>query len=398
MFLPGLQRARRAVRAVGGWWLPAAAAAVLLGGVLPPGDARTVLGRFWPVMAFLVAVTVVAELADAAGLFEAAASVAARAGRGSVPALWLLVVVLATATTALLSLDTTAVLLTPVVLALAQRLALPPVPFALATAALANTGSLLLPVSNLTNLLAVGRSGWSAGTWAGRMWLPALVSVVVTVVVLGLVARRDLRGRYPVGPSAPVAHRGLLGLAAAACLGLGIAVGAGVPPWLAAGVAALVLVAGFARAEPARLTRELLPGRLLIGTVAVFLLVAAAERHGLSGLLHKAAGTSSGSGFTDLLRTAGVGAAAANALNNLPAYLALEPSAVAGGGMHLLALVIGVNAGPLVTPWASLATLLWRERCQARGVTIAPLRLAGYGLLLAVPVVVATTAALALTG
>jgi len=57
-----------------------------------------------------------------------------------------------------------------------------------------------------------------------------------------------------------------------------------------------------------------------------------------------------------------------------------------------------VNAGPLVTPWASLATLLWRERCQARGVTIAPLRLAGYGLLLAVPVVVATTAALALTG
>src|SRR3954452_10941862 len=101
--------------------------------------------------------TVLAELADEAGVFDVAAHRAARLARGRTLALYGLVVVLASATTVLLSLDTTAVLVTPVVLALAQQLELSPVPFALAAVWLANTASLLLPVSNLTNLLAISR-------------------------------------------------------------------------------------------------------------------------------------------------------------------------------------------------------------------------------------------------
>jgi arsenical pump membrane protein len=136
------------------WALSAASGLFLTTGLLPVSDARTVLLRIWPIVLFLAAVTVVAELADAAGLFELAADLAARAGRGRVLLLWLLVVLLATVTTVLLSLDTTAVLLTPVVLALAERLGLAVLPFAMTTIWLANTASLLLPVSNLTNLLA----------------------------------------------------------------------------------------------------------------------------------------------------------------------------------------------------------------------------------------------------
>ena len=142
---------------------------------------------------------------------------------------------------------------------------------------------------------------------------------------------------------------------------------------------------------------HLVPARLVIGTVAVFLLVAAAERHGLGALLRSVTGHGPGTGPLDLLRVSAAGAVAANAVNNLPAYLAIEP----GTGtqpLHLLALVVGVNAGPLITPWGSLAALLWRDRCRARGVTVHPVRFAGYGLLLTVPVIVATTAVLAATG
>ena len=128
---------------------------VLVTGILPWHDADDVLRRVAPILLFLAAVTVVAELADAAGVFDVAAHVAAGLGRGRVIVLWLLVVVLASVTTIVLSLDTTAVLLTPVVLALAAQLDLPPLPFAMTTVWLANTASLLLPVSNLTNLLAV---------------------------------------------------------------------------------------------------------------------------------------------------------------------------------------------------------------------------------------------------
>ena len=223
---------------------------VLVTGVLPLDDAHAVLDRVAPILLFLAAVTIVAELADAAGVFDVAAQVAAGLGRGRVLVLWLLVVVLATVTTIVLSLDTTAVLLTPVVLALAVQLDLPPLPFAMTTVWLANTASLLLPVSNLTNLLAVDRLNWSATTYARHTWLAALVAVVVTVVVLYVLHRRDLSGRYVAPAREPVADRLTFWLAAAVCVLLAVLFVVGVPYWAAASVGALVLVAGFTWRSP----------------------------------------------------------------------------------------------------------------------------------------------------
>ena len=113
--------------------------------------------RVGPILVFLVAITVVAELSDRIGLFVVVARWAAVLARGSVVGLWLLVVLVATVATAVLSLDTTAVLLTPVVLVLARRLGLSQELFAFTAVWLANTASLVLPVSNLTNLLARAR-------------------------------------------------------------------------------------------------------------------------------------------------------------------------------------------------------------------------------------------------
>jgi arsenical pump membrane protein len=94
----------------------------------------------------------------------------------------------------------------------------------------------------------------------------------------------------------------------------------------------------------------------------MLLLAAAAGPHGLDRLLRDALGTSPGA-----LRTAVTGAVLANGVNNLPAFLALErvvPDRV------LPALLLGVDVGPLVLPWASLATLLWADRCRAAGVAV----------------------------
>jgi len=243
-------------------WAVAAvlAAAALLSGLLPLDTAADVTDRALPVLGFLVAATILAGLADAAGVFEAAATRAAGLARGSVPRLWLLLAALATVTTVLLSLDTTAVLLTPVVLAVAARAGLPPLPFAFLVVWLANTASLLLPVSNLTTLLAVDRLDLSASDYAARTALPELAAVTVTVAFLSLWFRRDVRGRFTLAPGPPPRDRVLLGVAAAACLALGPAVVAGAPPYAAAGAAALV-TAGAALARAPRLLRrpDLLP-------------------------------------------------------------------------------------------------------------------------------------------
>jgi Na+/H+ antiporter NhaD/arsenite permease-like protein len=366
-------------------------------GVLPTADAAALGERIAPVLGFVVAITVVAAVAAEAGLFDRLASVAARRARGRGALLWVLVVVVAVASTVFLSLDTTAVLLTPVVVTLARRVGLSPVPFALTTVWLANTGSLLLPVSNLTNLLAESDPAFGSA-YLTRSWLPAAVAVLVPVAILAVVSRRALAHRYVAPVPSPIEDRVLFGVAAVVVALLVPALALGepllhIPVWVPATAAAVVLVVVAAVRRPRVLSVRLLPVPLVLFVCGLFLAVSALGRLGLTEALAAAAGT--GTAPLDLLRLAGIGTVAANLADNLPAYLALEP--VAGNEHRLLALLVAVNAGPLITPWASLATLLWHARLSALGVRISWWRFAGLGLIAAPLTVAAATLAVLLS-
>ena len=336
-------------------------------GVLPPGDAFEIFDRVWPILLFVVAVTVVAELASIAGVFDIAASVLARLGRGRTWALWLLVVALAAGATAFLSLDTTAVLLTPVVISVARARRLDPVPFVFTTVWLANTASLVLPVSNLTNLLAMRRlDSVDTRGFVALLGPSALVAIVTSVVLLALFFRRGLAGRYDTAPPPRVHDRPLLitsGVVVAALLPLLVS---GLEPWIPAAAAAVVLGAVFLWRSPRTLRIGLVPWQLVLFASGLFLAVGAVEALGSGAIVTALTGT--GDDLFSLWQVAGVGMLGANVINNLPAYLALESSA--GSPVRLAALLIGVNAGPLITPWASLATLLWHQRLHALGVDV----------------------------
>jgi arsenical pump membrane protein len=369
-------------------------AAIVLGalavatGLLPAHDALSLTRSVAPVLAFLLGITVLAELADRAGVFSAAARLAARAGRGSTRRLFLLMAALAALTTVFLSLDTTAVLLTPVVLTLADDAALDPLPFALLAVWLANTASLLLPVSNLTNLLAIGRLHLSSTAFATHLGAPEAVAVVVPVLLLWARFRGSLAGTYRLAPARPPTDRTLFVVGCLACAVIGPAVLAGVTPWQVALPAAGALAAVTAWRDREAIRAHLVPWRLILLVEGLFLVVSAAGRHGLDHLLADAAGHG-------VLRSAAVGAAASNAVNNLPAYLAL--ARVAHGQLQLFGVLLGTNVGPLITVYGSLATLLWRERCAARGLRIGAGQFARLGALLVPALVVATWGALVLT-
>ncbi len=360
------------------------AVAVVVTGWLPSSVAYDVaVTRGAPVLGFLVAITVLSELADAAGVFDTAASLCARAARGSTWRLYLLVAALATATTVGMSLDTTAVLLTPVVLTIADSLGLAMLPFALLVVWLANTASLLLPVSNLTNLLALQQAQLPTLSFAARMALPELAAVVVTVAYLGWRFRRDLTGHYQLPRVAAIGDRWTFWVTAASCLALAPAVIAGVTPWVAAAPAAFAAVVVFGARDRRGLGWRLVPWRIVILTEGLFLVVSAVARHGGSHLLGQLAGESS-------WRTTAVAGVASNLVNNLPAYLAIEPVVPHGHPTRLLAALVGTNAGPLILLWGSLATLLWRERCKARRVQISARTFAATGLV-GVPLVLAAS-------
>jgi arsenical pump membrane protein len=209
-------------------------------------------------------------------------------------------------------------------------------------------------------------------------------------VAIGLRYRRQLVGRFEAPSSEPVADRVLFGVAAVATGLLVPALVSGVEVWIPAAVAALVLVVATAVRRRGVLRLGLVPWGTLLFAGGLFLVVEAAHSLGLADLLGAVVGT--GDQLPDLLRLAGGSAVAANVANNLPAYLALEP--VAGSPLRLVAVLVGVNIGCLVTPWASLATLLWHSRLSSMGVEVAWGRfvLAGLGVAaVAVPLAVVAT-------
>lgn len=232
---------------------------------------------------------------------------------------------------------------------------------------LANTASLVLPVSNLTNLLSLHVLGFhDAASFLALLAPSAAIAIAVPVAVAAVLFRRQLRGRFTPAPRVDVSDPVLLRITAGVVLALMPFLVIGVPPWIPTSIAAVVLVAAFAWRARRALHPRLLPWQLMLFVAGLFLTVGAVESAGLSAWLVSITG--SGEHPTALLRMAVSGLLGANVVNNLPAYLALEP--VADSSSRVAALLIGVNAGPLITPWASLATLLWHARLTAMDVRV----------------------------
>ncbi|MGD9958623.1 SLC13 family permease [Nocardioides sp.] len=325
----------------------------------------------WPVLLFLVVITLVSDLCADARVFDVAAHLFARAAGGRTLLLFALYCLLATVTTVLLSIDTTAVMLTPVALALAAELDLPPLPFAFATIWLANGASLLLPISNLSNLLAVERTGQSAGEFVADLWLPQLVVLVVVLGVLFVRFRASIRGRYAVPRVLPAHDRVLVVAASVIALGIAIGTVVGTPAWLAATIGLLLLVGlcllrDPALVRPARLF-SLVPARIVLGAFALFVLVELA-------LVVFEPDTI---GWPNDVVLAGSAAVLSNAVNNLPAWLALAPVTPSSS---YPALLVGINVGGMLLLWGSLANLLWLRRCAKVGVTVTAARFAKEGV------------------
>lgn len=339
-----------------------AALIVIAVGAVSWGHARAELGRLGPVVGFLAAVLALADACAAEGLFAAAGNAVARATGRSGRRMLVGVVGLAAATTAVLSLDTTVVLLTPVVLATLREVDLPARPSLYACAHIANSGSLLLPVSNLTNLLAVAVVPISFTRFAALMALPWLVTLAVTFVVLRVFFRADVsvEAVRAAGPPFPF-PRFAGGVLALTLAGFVVTSFAGVAPvWAAVGGA--VVLAG-----KRVLARQTHPWHVIVSAAPQFcafvlalgVVVRAVSDQGLGHVVPHL--LPAGASLVDLLAVAGVAAVLSNLVNNLPATLLLLPIAATHGVAPVLAVLVGVNIGPNLTYPGSLATLLWRR-------------------------------------
>jgi arsenical pump membrane protein len=287
--------------------------------------------------------------------------------------------------TAVLNLDTSVVFLTPVLAHAARSRGQDEKPLLYGCLLLSNAGSLLLPGSNLTNLIVAGHLHVSGAAFFVRMAPAWLVAVLVTTAVVGLVERRALgqsAGRA-VAPPAPTLGLGLAAVTAVTVLVLVLRSPA--LPVACVGVVVVVIRRAAGRLSWGRAGAVLgLP--VLVGLFGVAVALGAVGRT-WSGPLTLLS-------HLDSWGTALVAAGSTLLVNNLPAA-ALLASRVPP---RPYALLIGLDIGPNLFVTGSLAWVLWRRAARTADAEPSVARASLLGLL-SVPLAMAgAVGILALTG
>ena len=374
------------------WWTAGGGALMLALRLETPAQAWQVMRTGQDALLFLLALLLLSALLERSGFFDWSSIQAVRLARGDGRRLYRNVFVLGALITASLSLDTTAVILTPVVLAFVARLKLPARPYIFACAFVANVASLTLPVSNLTNLLFTGAFGLPFGGFALRMLLPQGAALLTNYALFRWCFRGDLPEKFSgddlPDPQAVVPDVGYF-RAAVAVLGL-VLVGyfaapfAHLPPYAVgfAGCLALAVWGVRARQVDGTLLREV-SWPVFPFVVGLFVVIGGVENLGLTGPMagwllrldtHPLAGMAAMAGGAGL---------ASNVVNNIPAAL-LARSVLQQSHAHaplVYAALLGTNIGPNLTLSGSLATLLVLTSARKKGEDIRALDFFKVGLL-----------------
>src|SRR5579875_2028551 len=300
-------------------------------------------------------------------------------GRRTVAGLW----VLAALVTTVLNLDASVVLLTPLYVRVARRTGMAPLSLAFQPVLLATLASSALSVSNLTNLIAAGRTGATPVQFQAHLGPPSLAATLAGYWCYRWAVRP---GRPEVAEPATPDRRPLVaGGAVVVAVLAGFVAGPsfGVPPWMVAVGADAVLV-GLTWSLPLRTVPW---GTAVVASSLAVLAYAVTAHLPVARYL-------AGSSLPDQARTVGLSALSANVANNLPTLLVAVQALPPHPTCQLWPVLVGVNIGPTVLATGTLATLLWLESVKRLDVEASPLDYARVGAKVGIPALAVATAVL----
>ncbi|MDR3615232.1 MAG: ArsB/NhaD family transporter [Candidatus Obscuribacterales bacterium] len=350
------------------------------------------------VLLFLLALMVLSALLDLAGFFEWAAILAARACDGNGQKLYRNVFLLGAVTTAVLSLDTTAIILTPIVVAFVQRLNLKAYPFLIACAFVANTGSLLFPVSNLTNLLFQEAFHYSFFSFTLFMLVPQLVALALNYWLFKFLFRSSIPKTFDKSllPDALSAvpdrlfFNGAVLIVAVVIVGYFVASLYRIHPVFVASIGAgFLLVWGAWRRQLDHRIWKDISWSLFPFVIGLFIVIRGVENIGLSNIAANMFVMADKQPLIQVPVIACATALGSNLINNIPMAL-LAISALKHAHSNLLdqySALLGCNLGPNLTIAGSLATMLVITSARKRGENISAMDFLRIGLV-ATPVLV----------
>ena len=391
------------------WSAAAGAVLMLLTGAVNLGSAFEAVGSEWNLFLFFLGLMLTAAVAEMAGFFDWAASLAAAAAGGSGRRLLFNIFILGALITTFLSNDATAIILTPVVYSVTTRLRLRVMPYLFAVSFVANAASMTLPISNPINVLTGDRLRAPLAVYEGHLLAASIASIAITLAVFMVVfwsatGRRfdfDWRSAVAAATADRIFFRlvlvGLGLLAGAYVVGSALLMPLGVIA--VAGGGGLVVIAVVCR----RLSRDRLrvhvSPTLFVYIAALFVLVRGVQDAGITAALVSGAVAHASDSASAVIAGLLGSAVGSNLVNNLPAILVFLSGAQAGGvpadlrAPFLFGALAGADLGPNLTPVGALSTMLWLVIVRRRGVEVsawdflrlgalvAPLTLIAAGLL-----------------
>jgi arsenical pump membrane protein len=367
------------------------AAALLVLGLIRPGDAALTLLKDWNTFLFFLGMMGLSAMAEAAGLFDWLAVQAARFAGRSAARLFLNVFLLGTAITMIFSNDATALILTPVVYVLVTKLRLPVLPYMFACTFIADTASFLLPISNPINIIVMSRYPLKLLTFLRLLFLPCLVVIAINFGIFFLIYRSQLKGSFSIDrlstAEEAVKHkkyfRYTLWVLALVAPSYVIASALQFPLSTIAMAGALLLLGGalFWKRTTLLDTAKAISWPVFGFIAGMFVVVRAIEDTGLTAklgnlLLHLSRGTSFGAVMVGTFGSA----LGTNLINNVPMAVVMNSSLSsiqhAAPGIRdgfVAATMFGCDLGPNITTVGSLATILWMLILRQRDVEISGL-------------------------
>lgn len=399
-----------------GWSASLGAILALLTGVVHLGDIPVVWQIVWNATATFIAVIIISLLLDESGFFEWAALHVARWGNGRGRLLFTWIVLLGAMVAALFANDGAALILTPIVIAMLLALGFSrgaTLAFIMAAGFIADTASLPLIVSNLVNIVSADFFKLGFSEYAAVMVPVNLAAIAATLVMLHLFFRKDIPAVYDVSllkePKDAIRDVNtfktgwlVLVLLLVGFFGLEPL---GVPVSLVAAAGALLLFA-VAKKGHAINTGKVLrgaPWQIVIFSLGMYLVVYGLRNAGLTHYLSSLLNQLAEQGlWAATLGTGFLTAFLSSVMNNMPTVLVGALSIDGSTATDVIkeamiyANVIGSDLGPKITPIGSLATLLWLHVLSQKNIKITWGYYFRVGIVMTIPVLFVTLAALAL--
>ncbi|WP_248930333.1 arsenic transporter [Paenibacillus hamazuiensis] len=388
-----------------GWSAACGAIVALVSGIVTLADAAEVTSIVWNATLTFIALIVMSLILDELGFFEWCSLHVIRWARGNGRLLFLYTILLGAFVSCFFANDGAALILTPIVLAQVRALRLPDtmvIPFVMASGFIADTTSLPLITSNLTNIISADFFHISFSQYAAKMLVPNLFSLAASTAALFLYYRKQIPGSFDAKqlaiPGEAIKHQGMFRFSLIVLillfLGYLFAESAGIPVCLIAGAAAaaLSIFAQKIKLMEAKAILKEAPWSIIVFSIGMYLVVYGLKNAGLTDLLSGLLASFARHG--ELAAALGMGYTAAllsSVMNNLPSLmigaLAIDSSPAEGPIREILiyANVIGCDLGPKITPIGSLATLIWLHILSRKGIAVSWGAYFRTGLVLTVP-------------